>query len=95
MLDQNCPEWQNGYPDTMQKLKLYWNSLHRQSEIPWFFICYDSTALWATPTGFSAPFLKAFSKFDRAICVACEPGDTPLPTFSPKNAKSNNLRSSL
>jgi hypothetical protein len=83
MLNQNCPEWQNGYPDTMQKLKLYWNSLRRQSEIPLFFICYDSTALSATPTGFSDSFLKALSKFDRAICVVCEQGDIPLPTFSP------------
>ena len=82
MLNQNCPEWQNGHPDTMQKLKLYWNYLRRQSEIPLFFICYDSTALSATPTGFSDSFLKAFSKFDRAICVVCEPGDIPLQTFS-------------
>ncbi|WP_293126176.1 HEAT repeat domain-containing protein [Microcoleus sp. bin38.metabat.b11b12b14.051] len=83
MLNQNCPESQNGYPDTMQKLKLYWNSLRRQSEIPLFFICYDSTALSPTPTGFSAPFLKALSKFDRAICVVCEKADISLPTFSP------------
>jgi hypothetical protein len=53
-------------------------------EIPLFFICYDSTALSATPTGFSEPFLKAFSKFDRAICVVCEPGDIPLQNFSPQ-----------
>jgi hypothetical protein len=83
MLNQNCPEWQNGYPDTMQKLKIYWNSLRRQSEIPRFFICYDSTALSATPTGFSDSFLKAFSKFDGAICLVLEQGDIPLPTFSP------------
>ena len=83
MLNQNCPEWQNGYPDTMQKLKFYWNYLRRQSEIPLFFLCYDSTALSATPTGFSDRFLKAFSKFDRAICVVCEPGDIPLQTFLP------------
>ena len=83
MLNQNCPEWQNGYPDTMQKLKLYWNYLRRQSEIPLFFICYDSTALSATPTGFSDSFLKALSKFDGAICVVCEQGDIPLQTFSP------------
>ncbi|GET40422.1 PBS lyase HEAT domain protein repeat-containing protein [Microseira wollei NIES-4236] len=82
MLNQNCPEWQNGYPDTMQKLKLYWNYLRRISEIPLFFICYDSTAL-STPTGFSDPFLKALSKFDGAICVVCEPGDIPLRYFSP------------
>ncbi|MEG4047256.1 NACHT C-terminal alpha/beta 1 domain-containing protein [Microcoleus sp. Pol17_C1] len=83
MLNQKCPEWQNGYPDTMQKLKLYWNYLRRQSEISLFFICYDSTALSATSTGFSDSFLKALSKFDRAICVVCEQGDIPLPTFSP------------
>ena len=83
MLNQNYPEWQNGYPDTMQKLKIYWNSLRRQSEIPLFFICYDSTALSATPTGFSDSFLKALSKFDRAICVVCEQENIPLPTFSP------------
>jgi energy-coupling factor transporter ATP-binding protein EcfA2 len=84
MLTQNCPEWQNGYPDTMQKLKIYWNSLRRQSEIPLCFICYDSTALSVTPTGFSDSFLKAFSKFDRAICVVREPGDISLQTFSPQ-----------
>ena len=52
-------------------------------EIPLFFICYDSTGLSATPTGFRDSFLKALSKFDRAICVVCEQGDIPLPTFSP------------
>ena len=52
--------------------------------ISMFFICYDSTALSATPTGFSDSFLKALSKFDRAICVVCEQGDIPLPTFSPQ-----------
>jgi hypothetical protein len=83
MLNQNCPEWQNGYPDTMQKLKFYWNSLRRQSEIPLFFICYDSTALSATPTRFSDPFLKALSKFDGAICVVWEKRDIGLQTFSP------------
>ncbi|MCW6051709.1 NACHT domain-containing protein [Lyngbya sp. CCAP 1446/10] len=83
MQNQNCPEWQNGYPDTMQKLKLYWNFLGRQSEIPLFFICYDSTALSPTPTGFSALFLKALSKFDRAICIVCETEHIPLQTFSP------------
>jgi hypothetical protein len=83
MLNQKCPEWSNGYPETMQKLKIYWNSLRRQSEIPLFFICYDSTALSATPTGFSDSFLKALSKFDRAICIVCETEDIPLQTFSP------------
>lgn len=83
MQNQNCPEWQNGDPDTMQKLKLYWNYLRRQSEISLFFICYDSTALWATPTGFRDSFLKALSKFDGATCIVCETEDILLQTFSP------------
>ncbi|MFB2935863.1 HEAT repeat domain-containing protein [Aerosakkonemataceae cyanobacterium BLCC-F154] len=83
MLNQNCPEWQDGYPETMQKLKFYWNYLRRISEIPLFFICYDSTALTATPTGISDTFLTALSKFDGAICVVCETGEIGLQTFSP------------
>ncbi|NJK73517.1 MAG: hypothetical protein HC942_04340 [Microcoleus sp. SU_5_6] len=35
------------------------------------------------PTGFSDRFLKDLSKFDRAICVACEPKDIALRYFSP------------
>ncbi|XWK87003.1 MAG: HEAT repeat domain-containing protein [Phormidium sp.] len=83
MLNQKCPEWQNGYPETMQKLKLYWNYLRRNSENPIFFICYDSTALTATPTGFSDTFLTALSKFEGAICVVWETGEIGLQTFSP------------
>ncbi|MBE9226877.1 hypothetical protein IQ264_15730 [Phormidium sp. LEGE 05292] len=48
-----------------------------------FFICYDSTALTATPTGFSDTFLTALSKFDGAICVVWETGEFGLQTFSP------------
>jgi hypothetical protein len=80
---QGCDKSQDGKPKTMAELQDYWDELRIESEIPLFFICYDSTALWATPTGFSEPFLKALSKFDRAICVTCEPGDIPLQTFSP------------
>jgi HEAT repeats len=80
---QGCDKSQDSKPKTIAELQDYWDELKIESEIPLFFICYDSTALSATPTGFSALFLKALSKFDRAICVACEPGDIPLPTFSP------------
>lgn len=50
---------------------------------PLILIFYNSTALSATPTGFSDSFLKALSTFDGAICVVCEPGDIPLRYFSP------------
>jgi len=92
MLNQNCPEWQNGYPETMQKLKLYWNNLRRISENPLFFICYDSTALTTTPTGFSDTFLKALSKFDGAICVVTSP---PNPLWATERGSKNNPPSSV
>ncbi|MCL1471333.1 HEAT repeat domain-containing protein [Argonema antarcticum] len=92
MLNQKCPEWQNGYPETMQKLKLYWNYLRRISEIPLFFICYDSTALSTTPTGFSLPFLTALSKFDGAICVVTSP---PNPLSATERGSKNNSPSSV
>jgi len=80
---QGCDKSEDSKPKTMAELQDYWDELRIESEIPLFFICYDSTALSATPTGFSDSFLKAFSKFDRAICVVCEQGNIPLPTFSP------------
>jgi HEAT repeat protein/signal recognition particle GTPase len=80
---QGCDKSEDSKPKTMAELQDYWDELRIESEIPLFFICYDSTALSATPTGFNDSFLKALSKFDGAICVVCEQGDIPLPTFSP------------
>jgi energy-coupling factor transporter ATP-binding protein EcfA2 len=80
---QGCDKSEDSKPKTMAELQDYWDELRIESEIPLFFICYDSTALSATPTGFNDSFLKALSKFDSAICVVCEQGDIPLPTFSP------------
>jgi len=81
---QGCDKSEDGKPKTMAELQDYWDELRIESEISLFFICYDSTALSATPTGFSDSFLKALSKFDGAICVVCEPGDIPLQNFSPQ-----------
>ena len=81
---QGCDKSEDGKPKTMAELQDYWDELRIESEISGFLICYDSTALSATPTGFSDTFLKALSKFDRAICVVCEPGDIPLQSFSPQ-----------
>ena len=80
---QGCDKSEDSKPKTMAELQDYWDELRIESEIPLFFICYDSSALSATPTGFSDSFLKALSKFDRAIGVVCEQGNIPLPTFSP------------
>jgi hypothetical protein len=80
---QGCDKSEDSKPKTMAELQDYWDELRIESEIPLFFIGYDSTALSATPTGFSDSFLKALSKFDRAICVVCEQENIPLPTFSP------------
>jgi len=80
---QGCDKSEDSKPKTMAELQDYWDELRIESEIPLFFICYDSTALSATPTGFRDSFLKALSKFDGAICIVCETEDIPLPTFSP------------
>ena len=80
---QGCDKSEDSKPKTMAELQDYWDELRIESEIPLFFICYDSTSLSATPTGFSDSFLKALSKFDRAMCVVCEQENIPLPTFSP------------
>ncbi|EGK89084.1 NACHT domain-containing protein [Microcoleus vaginatus PCC 9802] len=80
---QGCDKSEDSKPKTMAELQDYWDELRIESEIPLFFICYDSTALSATPTGFNDSFLKALSKFDGAICVVCEQENIPLPTFSP------------
>lgn len=84
---QGCPKSEDDKPKTMAELQDYWDELRIESENPLFFICYDSTALTATPTGFSDTFLKALSKFDGAICVVTSP---PNPLWATERGSKNN-----
>jgi hypothetical protein len=71
MLDQNCPEC-DPVPKTMSALKLYWNSLKRNSHKRPVLVFYASST-----EPYSEAFLTDLSKFKGAICVVTSP-PTPL-----------------
>jgi hypothetical protein len=74
MLDDNCPECDE-VPKTMQALKLYWNSLKRQSDKRMVLVFYVLSTDPAQDNGttMSCPYNQAFltnlSKFKGEICV--------------------------
>jgi len=90
MLDQNCPEC-GTVPETMPALKLYWNSLKRNSDKRVVLVFYSSstdTTLdegTALPCPYSSAFLTDLSKFGREICVITEQRfeHIPLKFFAP------------
>lgn len=41
MLDQNCPEFSDGIPDSLSKLRFYWHQLERKGSQPHFLIFED------------------------------------------------------
>jgi hypothetical protein len=79
MLDQNCPEC-NPVPDTMPALKLYWNSLRRNSDKQPVLVFYASST-----EPYSEAFFTVLSKFGREICVITEQrfDHIPLKFFAP------------
>ena len=80
MLDQNCPEC-NPVPETMPALKLYWNSLRRNSDKRPVLVFYASST-----EPYSAAFLTDLSKFSGAICVVTSP---PAPLLAGEGSKSS------
>jgi hypothetical protein len=79
MLDQNGPEC-DSVPETMAALKLYWNSLRRNSDKRPVVVFYASST-----NPYNESFLTVLSKFGREICVITEqPLDhIPLQFFAP------------
>jgi predicted NACHT family NTPase len=90
MLDQNCPECAS-VPETMPALKLYWNSLKRNSDKRVVLVFYASSTDTtpdegtALPCPYSSAFLTDLSKFGREICVITEQpfNHIPLKFFAP------------
>ncbi|MEQ9548336.1 MAG: hypothetical protein RIM23_01770 [Coleofasciculus sp. G3-WIS-01] len=82
MLDQNCPEC-DSVPEKMPALKLYWNSLKRNSNKRPFLVFYASSI-----HPYNETFLTALSKFGREIRVITEqPIDyIPLKYFTPSQS---------
>jgi hypothetical protein len=89
MLAQDCPERQNGEPETMPKLMLYWNSLRRklkqESDCLPILLFYENPTAPALQ-GFSERFLSDLSKFDGAIALVTDPKINFLQSFSPSQA---------
>ena len=93
MLDQNCPEC-DPVPETMPALKLYWNSLKRNSNKHPVFVINASTTDTTPDEGttlscpYSSAFLTVLSKFGREICVITEQpfNHIPLKFFAPSQA---------
>jgi HEAT repeat protein len=80
MLDQNCPEC-DSVPETMPALKLYWNSLNRNSDKRVVLVFYASST-----NPYSEAFLTALSKFKGDICVVTSP---PTPLLRGEGSKSS------
>ena len=85
MLDQDCSERQNGEPETMQALKVYWNSLRRKSDRILVLVFYENPA--DSPLQrFSHTLLHALSRFDGAICVVTS---QPIYNLTPQQFSAN------
>jgi HEAT repeat protein/ABC-type dipeptide/oligopeptide/nickel transport system ATPase subunit len=87
MLAQNCPTFEYGVPDTMAKLRLYWNMLRRNGGDRLFILIFYENLADTQRKGFSHAFLEILSKFDGAICVVSEQSIPKLKHFSPTEPK--------
>lgn len=85
MLAQNCPQFEYGVPDTMAKLRLYWNMLRRNGDALSFVLIFYENVADTQRKDFSHEFLEVLSKFDGAICVVSEQSIPKLKHFSPKD----------
>jgi HEAT repeat protein/GTPase SAR1 family protein len=82
MLAQNCPPWNYGLPETISKLRLYWNDLRRNQQYNHFIaIFYENLE---QSSYFSPDLLSALSKFAGEICLVTSRAiDFPV-LFSPQ-----------
>ncbi len=83
MLAQNCPEFSDGIPENLSKLRIYWQLLQRnQPETGFIFIFYENTqdgsAFCLAPA-----FLQILSKFHSRIIIITEQKIEGLTCFSP------------
>ncbi|WP_041391852.1 HEAT repeat domain-containing protein [Pleurocapsa sp. PCC 7327] len=85
MLAQNCPKFEYGVPDTMAKLRLYWNMLRRNYPDKTFVLVFDENRTESERQGFSPLFLEMLSKFEGSICVVTDQSVAKLQQFSPND----------
>jgi hypothetical protein len=82
MLTQNCPPWNYGLPETISKLRLYWNDLRRNQQYNRFIVIFYENL--EQSSYFSPDLLSALSKFAGEICLVTSRAiDFPV-LFSPQ-----------
>ncbi len=77
MLTQNCPDFEHGIPDTISKLRLYWNGIRRNQADKTFCLLF-----YEREVSFSPDFLTALNKFPGSICFVGNQPCTAIPSFS-------------
>jgi HEAT repeat protein/GTPase SAR1 family protein len=84
MLAQNCPPWPHGLPETISKLRLYWNDLRRKQKNERFIaVFYENID---QSSRFSDDLITALGKFAGEICLVTPRAiDFPV-LFSPQQS---------
>lgn len=86
MLGQKCPAFEYGIPDTMAKLRLYWNGIQNKDNNKIFVWIFSENLSDSEAQGFSLDFLKLLSKFPGLIGVITEQNHLKLQKFSPQDS---------
>ncbi|MEB3123305.1 MAG: HEAT repeat domain-containing protein [Snowella sp.] len=81
MLAQNCPEFGNGVPDNLAKLRLYWRLIQRNRLDCAYIWLFDHSSPNCSP--FSSEFLEKFKTFQGNIALISDQPNNPLVNFSP------------
>ncbi|MEB3310339.1 MAG: HEAT repeat domain-containing protein [Snowella sp.] len=83
MLAQNCPDFENGIPNNLAKLRLYWRLLQRNQMEKTYIWLFDHSAHNCEP--FPSEFLDKLNSFQGNIAIISDQADHPLPNFSPQD----------
>ena len=81
MLAQNCPEFENGVPDNLAKLRLYWRLIQRHNPDCAYIWLFDHSSPNCSPL--SSEFLEKLRTFQGNIALISDQPNNPLPYFSP------------
>ena len=81
MLAQNCPEFENGVPDNLAKLRLYWRLIQRNRSDCAYIWLFDHSSPNCSP--FSSEFLEKLKTFQGNIALITDQPNNPLVNFSP------------
>ncbi len=83
MLEQACPPFEHGIPETLSKLRLYWHQIQRdRPDVRWVLLFYHCQSSEKS-TDFSAKFLEILPKFQGKIGIVTSSSVTGVKQFSP------------